>query len=121
MSRDYKKIKAWRLADRLALEVYKATKNFPKSETWALTSQMRRAAISVPANIVEGATRKNKKEYLQFLYIAISSLMELGYYIKFAKEVKYLTTGNFKSLTLQYEESVKTLRGLINYIEKSKV
>ena len=69
MGRDYTKIKAWQLADQLAILVYKATESFPKSEIWSLTSQMRRAAISVPANIVEGSARKNKKEYLQFLYI----------------------------------------------------
>lgn len=82
MGRDYTKIKAWQLADELALLVYKASKKFPKSELWGLTSQMRRAAVSVPANIVEGSTRKSRNEYLQFLYIAISSLAELSYYIK---------------------------------------
>jgi four helix bundle protein len=54
MARDYTKIKAWQLADELALLVYKAAKEFPKSEIWGLISQMRRAAVSVPANIVEG-------------------------------------------------------------------
>jgi four helix bundle protein len=62
MARDYTRIKAWQLADELALLVYKATKEFPKSEVWALTSQMRRAAISVPANIVEGSARRNRNE-----------------------------------------------------------
>jgi len=71
MGRDYTKIRAWQLADELALLVYKMTKKFPKSEVWGLTSQMRRAAVSVPANIVEGSARKSKKEYLQFLYVAI--------------------------------------------------
>ena len=92
MARDYTKIKAWQLADELALLVYKATKEFPKREIWGLTSQMRRAAVSVPANIVEGSARRNRKEYLQFLYIAMSSLAELSYYIKFTKELGYLPT-----------------------------
>ena len=74
MARDYTKIKAWQLADELALLIYKATKDFPKSEVWGLTSQMRRAAVSVPANIVEGAARRKRNEYLHFLYIAMSSL-----------------------------------------------
>lgn len=65
MGRDYTKIKAWQLADELALLVYKATKKFPKSEIWGLTSQMRRATVSVPANIVEGSARKNRKEYMK--------------------------------------------------------
>lgn len=90
MGRDYTKIKAWQLTDELAILIYKTTEKFPKSEVWGLTSQMRRAAVSVPANIVEGSARKNKKEYLQFLYIAISSLTELSYYIRFTKELGYL-------------------------------
>jgi four helix bundle protein len=66
MARDYIRIKAWQLADELALLVYNATKEFPKSEIWGLTSQMRRAAVLVPGNIVEGSARKNRNEYLQF-------------------------------------------------------
>jgi four helix bundle protein len=64
MARDYTKIKAWQLADELALLVYKATKEFPKSEIWGLTPQMRRAAVSVPANIEERSARRNRNEYL---------------------------------------------------------
>jgi len=60
MARDYTKIKAWQLADQLALLVYKATKKFPKGEVWGLTSQMRRSAVSVAANIVEGSAKKNR-------------------------------------------------------------
>ncbi len=90
MIRDYKKIKAWQLADELTLLVYRVTKGFPKNEVWGLTSQMRRSAVSVPANIVEGSARKNKNEYLQFLYIAKSSLTELSYCITFTKELEYL-------------------------------
>jgi four helix bundle protein len=66
MARDYTKIKAWQLADELALLVYKATKEFPKSEIWGLTSQMRRAAVSVPANIVEGSARRNRMNTCNF-------------------------------------------------------
>jgi four helix bundle protein len=110
MGRDYTKIKAWQVADELALLVYKATKEFPKSEIWGLTSQMRRAAVSVPGNIVEGSARKNRNEYLQFLYIAISSLTELSYYINFSKE-----------LWRKAQEGLRTLQGLISYIEKSGV
>jgi len=96
MGRDYTKIKAWQIADKLALLVYKSTKKFPKSEVWGLTSQMRRAAVSVPANIVEGSARKNRNEYLQFLYIAISSLAELNYYIRFTKELGYSDTNEYE-------------------------
>ena len=119
MGRDYTKIKAWQIADKLALLVYKSTKKFPKSEVWGLTSQMRRAAVSVPANIVEGSARKNRNEYLQFLYIAISSLAELNYYIRFTKELGYLDADEYGELWMKSQEGLRTLRGLISYIEKS--
>jgi four helix bundle protein len=121
MARDYTKIKAWQLADELALLVYKATKEFPKSEIWGLTSQMRRAAVSVPANIVEGSARRNRNEYLQFLYIAMSSLAELNYYIRFTKEFGYLDTHRYEELWGKVQEGLRTLQGLISYIEKSGV
>jgi len=121
MTRDYRKIRAWQLADQLALLVYKATKKFPKSEVWALTSQMRRSAVSVAANIVEGSARKNRNEYLQFLYIAISSLAELSYYIRFTKDLEYLETKTYEELWAKAQEALRTLQGLISYIEKSGV
>ena len=120
-SRDYTKIKAWQLTDELALLVYKATKNFPKSELWGMTSQMRRAAVSVPANIVEGSARRGKNEYLQFLYIAKSSLSELSYYIRFTKELGYIKVSEYEELWTKSQESLRTLHGLISYIEKSDV
>jgi four helix bundle protein len=121
MGRDYKKIRAWQLSDELAYEVYKATKHFPKEEIWGLTSQLRRAAISVPANIVEGATRNHRKEYLQFLYTALASLAETGYYIDFSRRIEYIEGSLASTLSELHEQTAKTLRALINYIEKSKV
>ncbi|MCH7760738.1 four helix bundle protein [candidate division TA06 bacterium] len=124
MARDYTKIKAWQFADQLAMEIYKSTKDFPKSEIFGLTSQMRRSAVSVPANIVEGSARRHQKEYVHFLYIAMGSLAELSYYIRFSKEIGYLKKNQYGILDSQYQQTVKTLRGLINYIEassKSKV
>ena len=119
MARDYTKIKAWQLADELALLVYKATRDFPKSEIWGLTSQMRRAAVSVPANIVEGSARRKRNEYLQFLYIAMSSLAELNYYVRFTNEIGYLGTNKYEELWAKSQEVLRTLQGLISYIEKS--
>lgn len=105
----------------MALLVYKGTKDFPKSEVWGLISQMRRAAVSVPANIVEGSARRSKNEYLQFLYIAMSSLAELSYYIRFTKQLGYLGTNRYEELWAKAQESLRTLHGLISYIEKSGV
>ena len=72
--RDYTKILAWQKADDLTVAVYELTRRFPKDELYALTSQLRRAAYSVPANIVEGSSRESKKDYLHFLHIARGSL-----------------------------------------------
>ena len=74
MARDYKKMMACQITDELALLVYKATKEFPKSEIWGLTSQIRRAAVSAPANIVEGSARRERNEYLQYSYVILSRI-----------------------------------------------
>jgi four helix bundle protein len=120
MARDYNKIKAWQLADELAIKVYKLTQKFPRDEVFGLTSQMRRAAVSVPANIVEGSARQYQREYLQFLYISMGSLAELGYYIRFSCEIGYLNKEDYDVMDLHYNRTIKTLRALINFIEKTK-
>ncbi|HKI68980.1 MAG TPA: four helix bundle protein [Verrucomicrobiae bacterium] len=74
--RDYRKIEAWMLSDDLTVAVYEQTRSFPCEEMYGLTSQLRRASYSVPANIVEGSSRESKKDYLHFLYIARGSLSE---------------------------------------------
>jgi four helix bundle protein len=121
MARDYKKIRAWQLANDLALAVYKTTSEFPKTEVFGLTSQMRRAAVSVPANIVEGSARKHTNEYLQFLHTAMGSLAELGFYIEFSRKTDYIQNGTLTALVSLHSRTAKTLQALINFIEKSKV
>ena len=88
--RDYRKIEAWRLADDLTIAIYRHTRSFPKEEIYGLTSQLRRAAYSVPANIVEGSSRESKKDYLHFLYIARGSLSETQYFVHLARRHDYL-------------------------------
>src|SRR6266480_4683491 len=90
--RDYTKIDAWRLADDLTVAVYEHTRSFPKQEIYGLTNQLRRASYSVPANIVEGASRESKKDYLHFLYIARGSLSETQYFIHLAQRLGYLSS-----------------------------
>jgi len=77
MARDFKNIKAWQYADDLAVLVYDKTKSFPREEVYGITSQLRRASVSIPANIAEGASREHKREYLNFLYIARGSIVML--------------------------------------------
>ncbi|UCG55873.1 MAG: four helix bundle protein [Phycisphaerales bacterium] len=86
----YKKLTVWRKADELAYQVYVATKNFPKEETYGITSQLRRAALSVPTNIVEGYGRQNKNELRQFVNIALGSLAEVRYMLDFCSRLGYL-------------------------------
>mgnify|MGYP001329757958 CR=1 FL=1 len=78
MSRDHRKLRAFVLADELTLKVYEVTRTYPRSEVYTLVSQMRRAALSVPANIVEGCARESQADYTRFLVIAQGSLRELG-------------------------------------------
>lgn len=116
--RDYTKIKAWLLADDLTVAVYLATRCFPREELCALTSQIRRAVYSVPANIAEGASRGSKKDYLHFLYIARGSLNETHYFIHLAHRLEYLNQTDHDRLTAQANEAAATLNGLIRAVEK---
>jgi four helix bundle protein len=77
--RDHTKLRAFELADDIALSIYQLTNTFPREEIYGLTSQMRRAAVSVPSNIVEGCSRDSQADFLRFLYIAFGSLKELSY------------------------------------------
>lgn len=94
----YKKLIVWQKADQLAKEIYSKTKSFPNEETYGLTSQLRRAALSVPTNIVEGYARKSRKELKQFSSIALGSLAETEYLIGFAHDVGYLKQDEYQNL-----------------------
>ena len=86
----YEKLVAWRECHQLALAVYGATKSFPVDERYGLTSQIRRAAFSAAANIVEGSSRRTAREFRRFLDIALGSLTEVGYALRFAHEAGIL-------------------------------
>jgi four helix bundle protein len=118
MIRDITKIKAWQYADHLTIKVYSVTKKFPKEELYGLVSQLRRAAVSVPTNIVEGASREHKKEYLQFLYISRGSLEEIRYLIHLAERLNYFSNGNYTELNELVENTSKTLHGLVVAVQK---
>ena len=116
MARDFKNIKAWQLADKLTINVYTLTKNFPKEELYGVTSQLRRAVVSVPTNIAEGATRNSNKEYLHFLYIAKGSLAEAEYLLHLSCNLGYLQEDNYHNLDNMRIECAKTLYGLISSV-----
>lgn len=106
---NYQKIKAWEKSKDLSLGIYKATAKFPKSEEFGLSSQMRRAAVSVPSNIAEGYMRNSTKDFRRFLSIALGSLAELETQIIIAKELSYLDDHNSKKLSTQAFEILKML------------
>jgi four helix bundle protein len=90
MARDHRKLDAFKLADKMAIAVYLATADFPKSETYGLRSQVRRAAVSIPTNIVEGCARESEPDYLRFLDIALGSARETVYLIDLARRLSML-------------------------------
>jgi four helix bundle protein len=106
--RDHTKLRTFELADEIALLIYGETRAFPKEEIYGLTSQIRRSAVSVPANIVEGYARESQPEYLRFLEIEFGSLRELHYHRGLAKRLGYLD-GSAVSLDLKIQETEKVL------------
>jgi four helix bundle protein len=116
--RNFKKIKAYQLADGLVLDIYEATKLFPKEELYGLTSQIRRAAVSTAANIVEGASRQHQKDYLNFLYTARGSAAEVNYLLSVAYRLSYFETKIYEKLDILVKEVARTLFGLIQSVGK---
>ena len=116
--RDYTKIDAWKLADDCAVEVYGITKCFPRDEMYGLTSQLRRAASSVPANIAEGSARDTKRDYLHFLYIARGSLTEVQYFLHLANRLEYLPGLDHTRLAERIRQAFACLHGLIKAVEQ---
>jgi len=111
--RDFRKIKAWQLADELTVRLYTVTKRFPKDGLFALTSQLRRAAYSVPANMAEGAGRRTVKDFFRFLDIAKGSINEVQYFVHLASRLEYPSADDAESLMNASEEVARCLAGYI--------
>jgi len=116
--RDHTKLRAFELTDALALAVYRATQRFPREERFGLTSQMRRAAVSVPSNIVEGCARHGERDYLHFLDMAYGSCRELEYQISLALRLQYLNEEIHPALASNCQETSKVLNGLIRSLRR---
>lgn len=108
----------WQDSHKLTLEIYKLTKNFPKDETFGVISQLRRAASSVPANIVEGYYRDTTKEFIKFLYNARGSAGEVTYFLILACDLDYMNTKDYNRLRGDYEKLLRMLNGLIKSLNK---
>jgi four helix bundle protein len=116
--RNHRNLRAFELADDLVLSIYAATRHFPKEEMYGLTSQMRRAAVSVPSNIVEGCARDGEGDYLRFLDIAFGSLRESNYQLDLSRRLGFLGDQEAQRIGAMAEETEKVLNGLISALRK---
>jgi four helix bundle protein len=105
----WEKLEVWRQADEMAYQVYMKTKEFPKEEIYGLTSQLRRSALSVPTNIVEGYSRKGDRELARFLNVSLGSLAESKYLIYFSHRLTYLGDKEYLALKSGYDKLGKNL------------
>ena len=117
--RDHMKLRAFELADEVVLLIYRATGKFPREEVYGLTSQMRRASVSVPSNIVEGCARESQTEYLRFLEIAFGSIRELHYQFGLSKRLGYLDGYEISGVESKIVETEKVLGALLRSMRKN--
>lgn len=117
----YRNLEAWKKSMQLVKEIYLLTKTFPKEELYALSSQIKRAAVSVPSNIAEGCGRNHKKETIQFLHISRGSLYELDTQLNIAMLTNMLPEEKMNFYVSSIEECLKILNGLISYYEKNNL
>ena len=117
MGTHWRDLKVWQKTHELVLKIYQVTQGFPRSEIYGLVDQLKRAAYSAPANIVEGQSRNTTKEYLQFLYNARGSIEEVRYFLLLSKELGFLSAEAYDSLETEYETASKMLNGLIKSLK----
>ena len=108
----HERFEAWKWAHRLALEVYTATDRWSRSERYGLTSQARRAAISIPTNIAEGAARHGRREFARFLSISLGSLAELSYLLLFSRDRGLCDETEWRALETLRDQTGKLVYGL---------
>ena len=112
--KSHEDLQVWQMAIDFVTDLYKVTNNFPKSELYGLTNQIRRASVSIPSNIAEGSARKSTKEYIQFLYISLGSVAEVETQLLISKNLGYLNDEKLKT-------QIKNIKGkLINLIASLK-
>ena len=117
MQQHFETLNVWKSSMKLVKDVYKATSQFPKEEIYGLTSQLRRASVSIPANIAEGKGRHYKKEYLQFLFQAQGSLYEVITLLQLSEDLNYLAKDQTPALLKHSGEVVAMLTGLIRSLQ----
>lgn len=118
LEKPYKKLDVWKKSVGLVKQIYELTKSYPRNENYGLINQMRRSAISVPANISEGAARNTKKEIIQFLHMAQGSLSELDTHLEISLALGYVKEEALSDLSLLMTDVDKMLTGLIKSLRK---
>lgn len=113
----FKDLVVWQKSHQFVLEIYSVTSNFPKEEIYALTSQIRRASVSIPANIAEGFKKKTLPNKINFLSYSEGSLEEVKYYLILAKDLKYISQVDFEKRTQDAEEVSKLINGYLKSIK----
>uniref|UniRef100_A0A7C4Y4E2 Four helix bundle protein n=1 Tax=candidate division WOR-3 bacterium TaxID=2052148 RepID=A0A7C4Y4E2_UNCW3 len=113
----HKKLDIWGKSIRFVTLLYKKLQKFPNEEQFGLSMQLKRAAISIPSNIAEGAARKSKKDYVHYLYIARGSISEVDAQLEIARELGFLNDEDYKELQGILDELSKMLNGLINSLK----
>ena len=112
---DFRNLKVWEKAHTLTLAVYKSSKTFPRDEIYGLTSQMRRASVSIGANIAEGTCRRGDVDFARFLQIAVGSASELEYHLLLARDLEFLGASDYQQLS---DETVDVKRMLASLMKR---
>jgi len=116
----YENLEVWKEAIDLAVTIYSVTDNFPKEETYGLTSQLRKAAVSISSNIAEGSGRKSKKDFRQFVHIASGSLNEVESLLIVSSRLNLIDVEFFKEIKARIQKLGRLIGGLLRYLNDSK-
>ncbi|MGV0956030.1 four helix bundle protein [Empedobacter falsenii] len=116
--RTHKDLDVWKLSIEFVTEIYNLTKDFPKEEQFGLTNQIRRASVSIPSNIAEGAGRRSDKEFLQFLYISMGSIQEIDTQLLISLNLNYLTKSEYEISLTKLDQISKMISGLIKFVKE---
>jgi four helix bundle protein len=118
VTRDPRKLEAFVMADGLVIDLYRATRDFPSEERYGLQSQLRRGAVSIAANLVEGSSRRTQREYMHFISVALGSASEVRYLISVAARLDFLDEATARQLTHDYTRVIRALQSLLSHYER---
>jgi four helix bundle protein len=118
--KDFRQLKVWEKSHQLALAIYKITKEFPKEELYGLTSQIRRASMSIPTNIAEGCGRHTDADFARFLQMAMGSASETEYQLILAHDLDFLSNDSYEQLRNEAEEVKRMLASLLKTLRTNR-